>query len=206
MAEGLARSLGEEDDFEVVGVAHDRERALAQVTAHRPDVVILDLILGNVSGIQVAREVQELGLDARIILLSSYINPTFVHDAVALEISGYLTKEATKQQLSAAIRAVAAGETAFCPAARKIAANFSDASSNRIDVAPDLTPREREVFRLRSVGHSYSRVASRLGIEASSVRTLWDRALYKLGVKSAPRIGYVLDVNGAEPTESVPLN
>lgn len=185
MAEGMALVLGLRPGLEVVGVARRADEAVDRAAALQPDVVLLDIHLPNVSGLEVGPDLLEVAPAARLIYLSAYVNPEYVLRALALGARGYLIKQASSQEIGEAVEQVAQGRAAFSPAARRFAAAIGLGPVDG-EAEDALSPREREVVLLRASGASITDVAAELGIGARTVRHHWDRAIERLGLQAMP--------------------
>jgi len=172
--QGLRTFLDLQEDIEVVGEAADGAQALAAVAELEPDVVVIDLVMPNVDGIEVIRRLKEGASATRAIVLSSFIEDDKLFPAVRAGAAGYLLKDVQPQELVAAIRTVHAGGSLLHPA---VAARLMK------EIASDpLTPREREVLALIGRGMPNKLIARELDVAEKTVKAHVSSILAKLGV------------------------
>jgi DNA-binding NarL/FixJ family response regulator len=168
--------------FEVVGVAANGDEALARFPAARPNVLVLDLQIPGPNGVEVTAEVLRQDPAARVLILSASGEQADVLDAVKAGATGYLVKSASREELLAAVRRVAAGDTVFTPGlAGLVLGEFRRMSDP--DAAPDhpeLTDRETEVLKMVAKGMSYKQIAERLVISHRTVQNHVQNTLRKL--------------------------
>jgi two-component system, NarL family, response regulator LiaR len=172
--QGLRTFLDLQEDVEVVGEAAASEQALAAAAELEPDVVVIDLVMPNVDGIEVIRRLKERASATRAIVLSSFIEDDKLFPAVRAGAAGYLLKDVQPQELVAAIRTVHAGGSLLHPA---VAARLMK------EIASDpLTPREREVLALIGRGMPNKLIARELDVAEKTVKAHVSSILAKLGV------------------------
>lgn len=185
--DGLHSRLGETEGIVVVGEAGSGQEALALAAALQPDLVLLDIGLPDISGLEVAARLAEVAPAARALMLSMYDNREYVVSALRAGARGYVLKDAASKEIIAAIRAVAAGGAYY---SGPLAAALADGGSGR--EAP-LTEREREVLILVAQGNSNKRVAQLLDVSVRTVETHRLNLRRKLGVETpAGLIKYAL--------------
>jgi NarL family two-component system response regulator LiaR len=179
--EGLRTFLELQEGMEVAGEAVDGEDALHQAERLRPDVVLMDLVMPNLDGVDAMRRLRQRVPEARVIVLTSFLDDERLLPAVRAGAAGYLLKNVQPQELARAIRTAAAGEALLDPAvaARLVEALEEDGRDARAD---QLTPREREVLALIGRGFANKRIALELGIAEKTVKTHVGNVLSKLGV------------------------
>ncbi|SBT47084.1 response regulator [Micromonospora auratinigra] len=181
--EGVARDLTEAG-YQVVATSGEGRQAVRVAPAARPDVVVLDLQLPDVSGVEVVRGLRAALPEVRVLMLSASGEPQSVLDAVKAGATGYLVKSAGPAEFLDAVRRTAAGEPVFTPGLaglvlgeyRRLAAGPVTAH----DEAPRLTDRETEVLRLVAKGLSYRQIAERLGLSHRTVQNHVQNTLGKL--------------------------
>ncbi len=186
--EGIRRVLNDDPDVTVVGEASTGVEALAIIEDRRPDVVLLDLGLPDITGLEVVRRLQEAGAPPRVLVLSMHDDDEYVLRAVRAGVDGYLLKdEAEPAMLRAAVRSVHAGDSYFSSTA---AASLAGALRSPTDAGPEvdpldrLTERELEVLRLVATGRSNKEMAAELGISRRTVETHRENLMRKLGIHS----------------------
>jgi len=182
---GLRLILSTEPDLEVVAEAADGEQALALAELHRPDVVMLDIRMPGLDGIEVARRLAASGSPARVVVLTTFDNDDYVYGALRAGASGFLLKDAPATQLVTAIRAAAAGDAVLAPSVTRrvvdeLGRRQAPVAIQRLDV---LTDRERDVLTLMAEGCSNAEIGDRLFITEGTVKTHVARILVKLGVR-----------------------
>ena len=172
--QGLRTFLDLQDDIEVVGEAVDGEEALAAAARLTPDVVLVDLVMPKVEGIEVIRQLGEHAPAARALVLTSFIDDDRLLPVLRAGAAGYLLKDVQPQELVEAIRTVHAGGAVLHP---KVAARLLE------EVAADpLTPREREVLGLIGRGMANKVIARELSLSEKTVKAHVSSILAKLGV------------------------
>jgi DNA-binding NarL/FixJ family response regulator len=189
---GLRRVLDAEPDIEVVGEAESVDRAVFEVLASKPDVVVMDVVMPGKSGIEGMPAVMQAGPDARVLVLSMQDDPRYVREAFEAGATGYVLKEAVDTEVVGAVRSVAAGEQYVHPAlgARLVAA---EAEERRRAEADPLSEREREVLRLLALGHTNQEIAKLLYISVRTAETHRAHIMQKLRLSSrAELVRYAL--------------
>ncbi|HJU48039.1 MAG TPA: response regulator transcription factor [Gaiellaceae bacterium] len=189
---GLQRILDAEPDIETVGEAANAERAVFEAMEHKPDIVLMDVVMPGKSGIEIIPALQQAVPEAKVLLLSMQDDPRYLREAFAAGASGYVLKEAADTEVVDAIRAVAAGERYVHPAlgARLVQA---DAEERRRAEEDPLSEREREVLRLLALGHTNQEIAKALFISVRTAETHRAHIMQKLGLSSrAELVRYAL--------------
>lgn len=177
---GLTAILRYEPDIEVLGAAADGEEATAMIAELRPDVVLLDLRLPKIGGVEVMQRVRAQALPVRFLVLTTYDTDEYIAPALAAGAQGYLLKDATPDELARAVRAVMLGGAALEPSvAARLIGRMSDESR------PDeLSAREREVLALLVAGASNKQIAAQLNLSENTIKTHLSRIFAKLDVQS----------------------
>jgi len=166
---------------EIVGEAETGQEALLKIPQSRPQVVILDIALPDMDGIQVAEKLKALYPEARLLALSMYAEPEYAERFLQAGGSGYLSKEAIEQELEDAVLAVARGEH-YLP--QSLLYRMIQAQTVRKPGPEVLTERELMVVRYLAQGLSYKEIAEAMGISEKTVATYRERAAEKLGLRS----------------------
>lgn len=177
---GLVAILRYEPGFSVIGEAADGAEALEQIRTLRPDVVLLDLRLPKLSGIEVMQQARAEGLATRFLVLTTYDTDEYIAPALAAGAQGYLLKDATPEELTRAIRTLMQGRAALEPG---VAARVLEriAESDRGD---ELSARELEVLQLLVQGAGNRAIAGQLVLSEHTVKSHLSRIFAKLGVQS----------------------
>ncbi|MEW2175342.1 response regulator transcription factor [Streptomyces sp. NPDC005406] len=186
--EGFSVLLNAMPGIEVVGEAVNGREAVTQVAALRPDVVLMDIRMPELNGIEATREIVAADADAKVLVLTTFDLDEYVYQALRAGASGFLLKDASARQLADGVRVVASGEALLAPTVTKrLIAEFS-----KLAAAPrppalaqigDLTERETEVLVLIAQGLSNAEIASHLVVAESTIKTHVSRILVKLGLR-----------------------
>ena len=185
---GLRMILDAEPDIDVVGEATNGHEAVAMTRQLQPDVVLMDIRMPELDGIEATRRVVQRDGDTstRVLMLTTFDLDEYVYDALRAGASGFLLKDAPANQLAAGVRMVAAGDALLAPAiTRRLIEEFT-ATPPAASAPPgldELTPRELEVFRLVAQGKSNAEIAAELIIGETTVKTHVTRIMMKLGVR-----------------------
>ena len=189
---GLRLLLDAEDDIETVGEASDAREAVFEARAKKPDVILMDVVLGGKSGIEATPEVLKEAPDAKVLILSMQDDPRYVREAFSLGASGYVLKEAADRELVEAVRQVAGGESYVHPALGARMAK-ADAKAARAAEEDPLSEREREVLRLLALGHTNQEIAKQLFISVRTAETHRAHIMQKLRLETrAELVRYAL--------------
>lgn len=185
--EGIRALLGRDESIDVVAVAADGEEALELARTHRPDVVVLDVTMPGMGGLEACRRIKE-DPGAGVLILSMHDEPEYVLEAVRAGADGYVLKDAPPMDLRQAVATVAAGAGYFPPEITdRLAAAVQQEGQSRALAArlARFTPREREVALLIVRGRTSRQIADELGIGVRTVETHRQRAMEKAGVRTA---------------------
>lgn len=187
--EGIRRLIEGESDIDLCAEASDGREVLDQVEIHRPNVVILDITMPEMSGLETLERVRSNHPEVKTILLSVHADPRMIQSAVTLGVDGYLLKNARSSEIVSAIRAVTRGGSYFSPpVAREIVAQIRDPRANTDEPFSLLTTREREVLHQIAEGLSAKEVAVRLGISTKTVEAHRTSLMRKLSVRKATEL------------------
>jgi len=185
---GFRMILDAEPDIDVVGEATDGREAVAMARELQPDVVLMDIRMPELDGIEATRRVVQGDgeTSTRVLMLTTFDLDEYVYDALRAGASGFLLKDVPANQLAAGVRMVAAGDALLAPAiTRRLIEEFT-ATPPAASAPPgldELTPRELEVFRLVAQGKSNAEIAAELIIGETTVKTHVTRIMMKLGVR-----------------------
>ena len=181
---GLRLLLDGQEDIETVGEAGDAREALFEARATKPDVVLMDVMLGaGKSGIDATPEMLQEAPDSKVLILSMQDDPRYVREAFAAGASGYLLKEAADTELVTAVREVAAGGRYVHPALGARIAT-ADAEAERSAAEDPLSEREREVLRLLALGHTNQEIAKMLFVSVRTAETHRAHIMQKLRIST----------------------
>ncbi|WP_375425640.1 response regulator [uncultured Friedmanniella sp.] len=207
---GLAMILGLEPDLEVVGTAADGTAGVAAAFELRPDVVVLDVRMPGLDGVETATAIlADPGNRSAVLMLTTYAADEAVRSALRAGASGYVLKDTAPDELARAVRAVAAGQAWLDPAVtRALLADFSSRPgpvAPSADRVPELTAREREVLRLVAHGFSNHEIAEHCTIAETTVKTHVGRILTKLDLRDrAAAVAVAYRRHVLAPDEPVP--
>jgi len=169
--EGLASLLGALDGLEVVGIAEDGRDAIHVVAETAPDVVVMDIQMPRLDGIEATRMITGRQPEVRVVMLTMNEDDETVLSAIRAGASGYLLKGSGADEVQTAIRAAATGGMVFgASLAGRVASYFSGAAAKQPEPFPDLTDRERDVLRLLAAGKSNDAIAGELYVSNKTVR------------------------------------
>ncbi len=179
--------LGLEEDIQIVGRAPDGQRAFQLAADLRPDVIITDIEMPNMTGIELAEKIREQGLPSRVMIVTTFGRAGYLRRALQAGVRGYMLKDAPITQLADAIRKVAAGGRAIA----------SDLAESVWDALPDpLSDRERSMLRLAEAGRTNKEIAEELSLSAGTVRNYFSEIVQKLDARNRIEAGRVARQNG----------
>jgi DNA-binding NarL/FixJ family response regulator len=201
---GLRTMLAAHDDLEVVGEAEDGAAAVEQALRLRPDVVVMDIRMPRLDGIEATRRLRAQPGSPQVLVLTTFDLDEYVYEALRAGASGFVLKDAPPSQLAEAVRTVAAGETLLAPAVtRRLVERFvrrpapGAAAQERL---AELTEREHEVLRLIARGLSNGEIAARLYLSEATVKTHVTRILAKLDLRDRVQaVVFAYEIGLVEP-------
>jgi DNA-binding NarL/FixJ family response regulator len=184
---GFRLILNTHHDLEVVGEAMDGVQAIAEARRVRPDVILMDIRMPELDGIEATRSILDAGSNCRIIMLTTFDLDEYVYAALQAGASGFLLKDVSPEQLTAAVRLIAAGDALLAPSiTRRLVERFARPSGVHDDahhLLASLTPREREVFEHVARGRTNAEIAATLSLSEATVKTHVARILSKLDLR-----------------------
>jgi DNA-binding NarL/FixJ family response regulator len=184
---GFAALLETQEDFAVAGTAADGEEAVRLCRDEKPDIVLMDVRMPVLDGIEATRRLAADGKRPRVLVLTTFDLDEYVYDALSAGASGFLLKDVTAETLFEAVRVVAAGDALLDPAVtRRLIGEFARLRPRhpaRPELLEDLTKRETEVLRLVAEGLSNDEIAERLVVSKETVKTHVSRVLGKLRLR-----------------------
>jgi two-component system response regulator NreC len=190
---GLRLVLEAENDIVVVAEAPDARQAIFEARAHRPDVILLDVVMPGRSGIEAIPDLLREAPEAKVLVLSMQDDPAYVREAFGAGASGYVLKEAADAEVVTAVREVASGQRYVHPTlgARLVAA---EAEERARAVEDPLSEREHEILRLLALGHTNQEIASQLHLSVRTVETHRAHIMQKLRISTrAELVRYALE-------------
>lgn len=189
---GFRAFLEREPDLEVVGEAGNGQEALSMTKALQPDVVLMDVRMPVLDGIEATRQIVASGSDSRILVLTTFDLDEYVYAALHAGASGFLLKDALPADLITGIRVVAAGDAAVAPAVtRRLIEKFADhlpTPDPPSDPLTDLTTREREILLEIARGHSNREIGTHLHLSEATVKVHVGRILTKLDLRDRAQV------------------
>ena len=184
--DGLVTLLGLLPDVEVIGAAADGEEAVALTTATHPDVVLMDLRMPNLDGVAATERIVAQAPGTAVLVLTTYADDDSLAGALRAGAHGYLTKDAGRVELAAAVRAVASGQATFARAiGQRLARGFTGSAAEPplAERFPALTPREIEVLGAMTLGRNNSQIAGELFLGVATVKSYINTIFAKLGAR-----------------------
>ncbi len=201
--QGLARLLEDHAEFKVIGEAVNGNMAIEKSISLKPDVVIMDIAMPLLNGIEAARRIRRQLPQSKIIILSMYAHEHYIHELLEAGISGYLIKDSSGRDIIDAIHAAMKGETFLSPSISKVLVDrylSLRKSSPKEERFNQLSNREREIFQLIAEGHSTKKISQMLCISISTVKTHRQKIMEKLEVDSpAQLVHYAISLGLVEP-------
>ena len=200
--QGLRTYLELLDDIDIVGEAKNGIEAVEQVHQHRPDIVLMDLVMPEMDGVEATRQVLAISSSTRVIVLTSFAEDEQVFPAIEAGAAGYLLKDVDPAELHQAIQAVHAGEVQLHPdIMKKLIHRVTTPQIETDSALGDLTPRELEVLSLISQGQSNREIATSLTISEKTVKTHVGNILSKLHLSDRTQAAIYAHKHGLAPDE-----
>jgi DNA-binding NarL/FixJ family response regulator len=184
---GIRGLLANLAGVEVVGEAGEGYEALRLAETLQPDVLLLDISLPGMNGLEVATRLMKLDAAIHVVILSMHVSEEYVLQALRAGASGYLLKASAVSELELAIRAVVRGDTYLSPAvSKRVVDDYVSRTGGAADPLAALTPRQREILQLVAEGHTNKEIAQRLGLSYRTVETHRNQLMKRLGVTDLP--------------------
>ncbi len=184
--EGVKEIVKNFKDIKVVAEVENGLDAIDASIIHKPDILLLDIVMPKMDGLQTLRKIKDLGIESKVIILSSYSNRNYIIDAIKIGANGYLTKDCSSVELVKSIRSVYAGESYLQPSLIEILRgemdidNLDEEEMSKIDL---LSRREYEVFCLMAKGYSNREIGKLLFISEKTVKNHITNVYKKIGVE-----------------------
>jgi DNA-binding NarL/FixJ family response regulator len=188
---GLRMVVEAQSDLSVVGEANNGREAVAMAAALKPDVVVMDIGMPSLNGIEAAREIRKALPDTQIVMLSMHSDEGYVLRALKAGAKAYLLKDSAEADLAQAIRAAAAGKSFFSPAVGKVLLEDYMRKLQRTGAEDSyelLSPREREILQLVAEGKSSKEIATLLNLSVYTVETHRAHVMQKLNLRGIPEL------------------
>ena len=202
--QGFGALLGAQPDISVIGDAPDGKAAVAEVTRLLPDVVLMDVRMPEMNGLQAAAEILRRHDGVRVLMLTTFDIDDYVYEALRVGASGFMLKDAPAEELVRAVRVVHEGQSLLAPSVtRRMIAEVTAARAHRRTAPPELatlTPREREVLEAVAAGRSNAEIAAALFVSDQTVKTHVSKVLQKLGLRDrAQAVVYAYETGVVTP-------
>jgi len=189
--QGLAKLLEGESNLRVVGEAENGREAVAKVEELKPDIVIMDIAMPMLNGIEATRQIKKVCPKTKVIILSMYSHEHYIHELLETGVSGYLLKDSSGRDIINAIHAAIKDETFLSPSISKMVVDTylsPRKASSREERFKQLSNREREVFQLIAEGHSTRQIADMLCVSISTVKSHRAKIMEKLGIDTPVKL------------------
>ena len=190
--QGLAKLLEGEPNIRVVGEAHNGREAVNKVEELKPDVIVMDIAMPILNGIEATRQIKKIRPQSKVIILSMHSHDRFINELFSLGASGYLLKDSTGQDIIRAIQAAVRGDTYLSPSiSRRVIENYVSLKKNKSSQEErysQLSNREREVFQMIAEGRSTKEIADILFVSQSTVKTHRANIMEKLQIENLSQL------------------
>jgi DNA-binding NarL/FixJ family response regulator len=188
--------LAREPHLALIGEAANGSEALQKTQELSPDIVLMDINMPGMNGLEVTQEIHRLNLKSKVLILSVYSNKEYVFKIIQAGAHGYVSKEAPPEELLRAIETVQAGDSFFSPEIARAALAQMVTNGGKTDPCPQLTAREKEVLVLIAEGQSNKEIANRLGIGVRTIETHRERIMRRLNIRSVAGLTKFAIING----------
>jgi NarL family two-component system response regulator LiaR len=198
VTDGLELILNADPEIQVVGIAHDGAEALLVIAQAKPDLVLMDLKMPGMNGIQATREISQKYPDLKVLVLTTFGDDEWVFDAIRSGAAGYLLKGTPRQELIKAVKGTVAGQSHVDPAvAGKLLSHIAQSPVRQeTGVADELSERELEILQLLAQGLTNAEIADRLYLTRGTVRNYVSAILAKLGVEDRTQAALIAVKHG----------
>ena len=189
--QGLARLLEDQPGFKVVGEATNGRKAIDQAEKLKPDVIIMDIAMPRLNGIEAAKRILKKIPRTKVLILSMYSHEHYIHELLETGISGYLLKDSSGRDIIKAVHAAMSDETFLSPSISKVlvdALRSPKKSSAKTERYKKLSNREREVFQLIGEGHSTRQIADMLCVSISTIKSHRANIMEKLRIDTPAKL------------------
>lgn len=185
---GVVAILSDHPELEVVGEAEGLSDVMAQVEKSQPDLALVDLRLADGSGLEVCQRLKTFNPCLRVVILTSYVEPNLVFDALEAKADGYLLKDSHQDALVASLVAVARGEQVLSPAVTRVLMEAQSSSRSPRSGIDHLSNRELSMLKLVVDGLTYKEIAAQLGLAEKTVRNTFSLMMSKVGVHTRAQL------------------
>ena len=203
---GLVACLSERAHLKVIAEASDGEEALRKATQLQPDIMLVDINMPIMDGLQVTETLQQTAPAVKVVILSIHNKPEFVQRVMKAGARGYVLKDTAPEELACILERVHAGEVFFSPEVAQTALNQLVSSRGMLPGAPRLSKREREVLVMIARGKANKEIAGELGVSIRTVETHRERVMRKLNLHSVAALTRFAIAQGLVPLEDEPQN
>lgn len=184
---GLRSLLEQLENVEVVGEAEDGWQVLALAAAHRPDIVLMDISMSGMNGLEATARLRSESPASRVIILSMHASEEYVLQALRAGAAGYLLKDSAPLELALALEAVARGESYLSPpVSRQVVESYAERTGAGPRPPGALSARQREILKLIAQGNSTKEIARRLALSVKTVETHRSQLMRRLGIRDVP--------------------
>jgi two-component system response regulator NreC len=189
--QGLARLLNDQPDLKIVGQAINGRTAVEKALELKPDVIIMDIAMPQMNGIEAAKRIKKKLPKTKILILSMYSHEHYIHELFETGVSGYILKDSSGRDIIKAIHAAMNDETYLSPSISKVLVDTYRSpikSSSHAERYKQLSNREREVFQLIAEGHTSRQIADMLCVSISTVKSHRAKIMEKLGIDTPVKL------------------